>query len=113
MEIYRLLASGKHLLKSMLQILTKERIDATICWKSGQRTPLAIWRGIGCYNLIRELHSKKLTVFEIKEHLAAGKTSTGQVVNIGVGRLYMILRKLGLEPYRFPLDLSILAAESF
>src|SRR4029434_4146117 len=49
---------------------TKERIDATIFWKSGQETPLAIWRGIGYYNLIRELHEQKLTVFEIKDHLA-------------------------------------------
>ena len=35
---------------------------------------------------------------EIQEHLAAGKTSTGQVMNIGLGRLYLILQKLGLKP---------------
>src|SRR5439155_25546121 len=29
---------------------------------------------------------------------AAGKTSTGQVMNIGLGRLYLILQKLGLKP---------------
>ena len=69
---------------------TKEKIDATIFWKSGQQTPFLIWRGIGRYNLIRELHAQKLTVFEIKEHLAAGKTSTGQIVKITEGRLYEI-----------------------
>ena len=81
---------------------TKQKIDAKICWKSGGQTPLTIWRDVGRYNLIRELHAQKLTVLEIKEYLAAGKTSNGQVVKITVGRLYMILRKLGLEPYRFP-----------
>jgi DNA invertase Pin-like site-specific DNA recombinase len=80
---------------------TKERIDATIFWKSGGQTPIRIWRDIGRYNLIRELHAQKLTVFEIKEHLAAGKTSTGQKVNICLGRLYGVLRKLGLKPNRF------------
>jgi len=81
---------------------TKERIDATILWKSGEKTSLLIWRGVGRYNLIRELHAQRLTVFEIKDRLAAGKTSTGQAVKITVGRLYMILeKKLGLKPNRF------------
>ena len=79
----------------------KERIDAAIIWKAGGQTPILIWRDVGRYNLIRELHAQKLTVYEIKDHLAAGKTSTGQKVNITVGRLYMILRKLGLKPNRF------------
>ena len=83
---------------------TKQRIDATIFWKSRGQTPVSIWRDVGRYNLIRELHAQKLTVFEIKDHLAAGKTSTGQVVKITVGRLYMILRKLGLKPNRFSAD---------
>src|SRR5215813_1271980 len=83
---------------------TKERIDATIVWKGGEKTPFLIWRGVGCYNLIRELHAQQLTVFEIKDHLAAGKTSTGQAVKITVGRLYMILQKLGLKPNRFSAD---------
>jgi DNA invertase Pin-like site-specific DNA recombinase len=83
---------------------TKERIDATIFWKSGAQTPIVIWRDIGRYNLINELHAQKLTVLEIKDHLAAGKTSTGQKVKITVGRLYMILRKLGLKPNRFSAD---------
>ena len=92
---------------------TKKRIDARIFWKSGGETALVLWRGAGCYNLIRELHGQKLTVVEIKEQLAAGKTSTGQVVNIGVGRLYIILRKLGLEPYRFPVDYLSLRQTAF
>src|SRR5262249_33642402 len=81
-----------------------ERIDATILWKSGEKTPFVMWRGTGCYNLIRELHAQQLTVFEIKDHLATGKTSTGQAVKITVGRLYMILEKLGLKPNRFSAD---------
>ncbi|MGE5302495.1 MAG: recombinase family protein [Alphaproteobacteria bacterium] len=80
---------------------TKERIDATIVWKAREKTSFHIWRGIGCYNLIRELHAQGLTVFEIQACLATGKTSNGQVVKITVGRLYMILRKLGLKPNRF------------
>ena len=84
---------------------TKQRIDAHDFLEIGRPNAASfIWRGVGRYNLIRELHAQKLTVFEIKEHLAAGKTSNGQVVKITVGRLYMILRKLGLEPYRFPAD---------
>jgi DNA invertase Pin-like site-specific DNA recombinase len=80
---------------------TKERVDATIFWKTGEPTPISIWRGVGRYNLIRELYAQKLTVLEMKEHLAAGKTSTGQVVNITEGRLYVILHKLHLTPNRF------------
>jgi len=91
---------------------TKERIDATIVWKSGEKTPFLIWRGIGCYNLIRELHAQQLTVFEIKDYLAAGKTSTGQALKITVGRLYMILQKLGLKPNRFSADYSALRKQA-
>jgi DNA invertase Pin-like site-specific DNA recombinase len=83
---------------------TKERIDANIVWNNGEKTPIAIWRGTGCYNLIRELHTQNLTVIEIQEHLAAGKTSTAQKVEITVGRLYTILRKLGIKPNRFTVD---------
>jgi hypothetical protein len=79
----------------------KERIDATIVWKSGTQTPVVIWRDVGRYRLIEELHAQKLTVFEIKECLAAGETSTGQKMNITVGRLYDVLRNLGLKPNRF------------
>ena len=72
-----------------------------IVWKSGAQTPIVIWRVVGRYELIKELHAKKLTVFEIREHLASGRTSTGQRVKITVGTLYEILRKLGLKPNRF------------
>jgi hypothetical protein len=98
----------KELLRCMIDHIvvdaTKEKIDATIFWKSGEQTTFSLWRGIGRYNLVRELHARKLTVFEIKEHLAAGKTSTGQKMNITVGRLYDVLRELGLKPNRFPAD---------
>ena len=80
---------------------TKERIDAVIHWKSIAKTPIVIWRGVGCYNLIRELHQQKLTVPEIQEHLAQGKTSTSQKLEITIGSLYRIFPKLGLEPNRF------------
>jgi hypothetical protein len=80
---------------------TSERIDATIFWKTGAQTPIILWHNTGRYNLIRELHAQGLTVFEIKEHLAAGKTSSGQKMNITVGRLYDVLRELGLRPNRF------------
>jgi DNA invertase Pin-like site-specific DNA recombinase len=79
---------------------TRESIDATIFWKSGEPTPLFFWRGSGRYNLIRELHAQKLTVTQIKEHLAAGKTSTGQIVNLSRYRVYDILRKLRLKANR-------------
>ena len=92
------------LIDHVMVTATKERIDATIVWNTGETTPIAIWRGIGIYNLIRQLHEQGLTVFEIQEHLAAGKTSTGQRVDITVRRLYMILRKIGLKPNRFTVD---------
>ena len=82
----------------------KERIDATIFWKSGAQTPILLWRDIGRHQLIQELHAEKLTVFEIKEHLAAGETSTSQKMNITVGALYEILREQGLKPHRFPAE---------
>jgi hypothetical protein len=38
---------------------TKEKIDATIVWKSGGQTPLkTIWRGVGLYKFIREPYAK-------------------------------------------------------
>ena len=83
---------------------TKERIDAAIFWKAGNETPIRIWRDVGRYNLVRELHAQQLTNAEIKARLATGNTSTGQTVNITIGRLYIILRKLGLEPNRFPAE---------
>ena len=87
------------LIDQILVRATKERIDATIVWKTGSQTSLAIWRGFGRYNLIRELHEQNLTTLQIKEHLAAGKTSTGQIVNIGLSQILVMLRKMGLKPH--------------
>jgi DNA invertase Pin-like site-specific DNA recombinase len=87
---------------------TKERIDATIFWKSGSQTPLSMWRGLGRQNLIRELHAQNLTTLQIKEHLAAGKTSTGQRINMSLGRLHVILRTLRLKPKRHSADYASL-----
>jgi len=79
---------------------TKKRIDATIFWKSGEPVAISILRASGQHELVRELHEQKLTVLEIKEHLAAGNTSTGQTVNITRDGLYNILRKLRLKAHR-------------
>jgi hypothetical protein len=98
----------KELLRCVIDYIvvsgTKERIDATIFWKTGAQTPIVLWRGVGRYTLIRELHAQGLSVFEIKEHLAAAKTSNGQKMNITVGRLYDVLREIGLKPNRFSAD---------
>jgi len=79
---------------------TKERIDATIVWKTGSQTSLAIWRGFARHNLIRPLHEQNLTVPEIRERLATGKNSTGQITELCLGQIRAILRKLGLQPHR-------------
>jgi hypothetical protein len=81
--------------------LTKDRIDVTIVWKTGSQTSAFIWRFPGRHHLINELHARRLTTSEIIEHLAAGRTSTGQVVNISLGRVYLKLLKLGLKANRF------------
>jgi hypothetical protein len=75
---------------------TKSRIDATIAWKSGGQTPVFVWRARSRHHLIRELYAQQLTAAEIKQHLAAGKTSTGQVVNITVAGIQVSLQKMGL-----------------
>jgi hypothetical protein len=89
------------LIEKIIVAATKQRIDATIVWKSGDETPIAIWRGIGRYNLVRELHAQGLTVFEMRERLATGMTSTGQSFKVTIGRLYVIHRRLGLTANRF------------
>jgi hypothetical protein len=75
----------------------KEKLDATIVWQSGANTSVSIWRARSRHHLIRELHAEQLTVPEIKERLAAGKTSTGQVVNITVAGIQVSLKKMRLE----------------
>jgi hypothetical protein len=89
------------LIDHILIATTKERIDAVIVWKTGARTTLFIWRPVGHHHLIRELHAKHLTNREIKEHLAAGKTSTGQVVMLGLGRIALTLKKMGLKKHKY------------
>jgi len=79
----------------------KERIDAKIVWKSGTPTLLSMWRFHGRYNLVGELHAQGLTAPEIREHMAAGRTPTGQVVKISLDEVYVSIRKLGLKPHRF------------
>ena len=62
-------------------------------------TSLTIWQRGSWANLIRELHAQKLTTPEIREHLAAGKTLTGQAVSLTLGGLYHILKSLDLKPH--------------
>src|SRR5262245_39687946 len=80
--------------------VTKENLDAIIFWTWGAQTSFSIFRNAGRYDLIRQLHEQKLTTFEIRQHLAAGKTSTGQTVNLSLDRIRFIQHKLGLKPHR-------------
>jgi hypothetical protein len=79
---------------------TRERVDATIVWKFGGRTPVVVWRALSRRHLIRELHAEQLTTSEIRERLALGKTSTGQVVNISLAGVEVSLRRMGLTAAR-------------
>ena len=76
----------------------KERIDATIVWKSGVKTAVFVWRARSHHHLIYELHAERLTAQEIKERLAAGQTSTSQIVNITLAGIQKSLKKMHLEP---------------
>jgi hypothetical protein len=96
------------LIAEILVKATKERMDATIVWKTGSQTSLAIWRGFGRYNLIRELHEQNLTVPEIRERLATGENSTGQITVLCLGQIRAILRKLGLQPHRHSAEIRSL-----
>jgi hypothetical protein len=80
---------------------SRERLDAKIFWKSGANTPVSIWRARSRHHLIRELHAQQLTASEIKEHLAAGKTSTGQRVDLTEGRIRAHLQRMGLKPAKY------------
>ena len=91
---------------------SKQRIDATIFWKTGARTSLFVWRPLARHQLVRELHAKHLTLREIKEHLAAGTTSTGQLVKLSVGRISLILKKLGLKKHRHTAAYATLGQEA-
>ena len=90
------------LIDQILLKATKERIDATIVWKTGGQTPLSMWRRLGRHILVRELHAQNLTTLQIKQHLATGKNSTGQIVNICLSQILAILRKMNLKPIRTP-----------
>jgi hypothetical protein len=83
---------------------TKERIEATIVWKSGAQSAVYFWRARSRHHLIRELHRQQLTVAEIKAHLAAGKTSTGQTINITEGGIRISLQRMGLKTPRYSLS---------
>jgi hypothetical protein len=63
-----------------------------------KKSALTVWQR-HVWSLVRELHAQKLTVPEIREHLAAGKTSTGEAVSLSLRGLYHILKHLGLKPH--------------
>jgi hypothetical protein len=88
------------LIEKIAVTVTRQSIDGVIYWKSGHQTPIQIWRRTGRYNLIRELHSQKLNISEIKERLDRGETSTGQQWKLNKLALYHILKRLGLKPNR-------------
>ena len=83
---------------------TKDKLEGTIYWKAVAQTPFLIWRGAGVLNLIRELHAQKLTTREIQQHLAAGKTSTGQVLTLCINKICEKLKTLGLKPAHLSAD---------
>lgn len=91
-----------YLIDHILMNATNEQIAATIVWKSGRKTSVFVWRALHRRNLVRELHGQQLTPHEIKAHMAAGKTSTGQIVNLSVGRIELLLLRMGLKPVRHP-----------
>ena len=80
---------------------SKEQIQATLFWRSGAQTPISMWTVVGRRHLIGELHAEKLTTAEIQQHLAAGKTSTGQSVNLSLDRIRFLQHRLGLKPHRY------------
>jgi DNA invertase Pin-like site-specific DNA recombinase len=95
-------------IEEILVKATREKLDATIVWKTGSQTSFAIWRGFGRYNLINELHEQNLTVPEIRGRLATGENSTGQITILCLGQIRAILRKLGLQPHRHSAEIRSL-----
>ena len=93
-------------------VATKEKIEAVVQWKSGQRAPLSVWLHAGRHNLIRELHAEGLSVQEIQERMATGENSTGQRRCYDILSIYLILKKLGLKPHRRPKWLALLREEA-
>ena len=88
------------LIDSIVVAASKEQLDARILWKSGGNSTLSLWRPRSRHHLIRELHAEQLTPAEIKERLARGETSTGQVVNITVAGIQVSLKKMRLKPVK-------------
>ena len=89
------------LIDYILVAACKEKLDATIIWQSEANTSVSVWRPRSRHHLIRELQAEQLTVPEIKERLATGKTSTGQVVNITSQGIQVSLKKMGLKSAKY------------
>ena len=79
-----------------------ESIEGNILWKSGQISPVKVWRQKARYNLVREIHAQGYNIAEIHERLGRGETSTGQVWKSHKLTLYHICKKLGLRLHTRP-----------
>jgi hypothetical protein len=102
----------RFLLEKIYLTVTKDCLDVTICWKSGHKTPLKVWRQTGRHNLVQELHAQGFTVEEIHDRLKDGQTSTGQSWKVNKLALYHILKRLGLKPNRNPVWCESLRREA-
>jgi DNA invertase Pin-like site-specific DNA recombinase len=89
------------LIDQIVVTANRERVDATIVWKARSRTSLVVWRGRSRHHLIRELHEQQLTVSEIRAHLAAGKTSTGQSADLTEGAIQKSLQRMAVKANKY------------
>lgn len=100
------------LIEKITATSTKDRIQGTALWKSGHETSIEVWRHIGRYNLICDLHNQGFNVPEIAQRLERGENSTGQRWKLNKLSLYLIHKKLGLKPNRRPKSYESLQEEA-
>jgi DNA invertase Pin-like site-specific DNA recombinase len=86
------------LIKRVLVSTSDDRVDGTIVWHSGARTPFYLHRRAGVYELVKRLHTEGRTVREIQQWLAAGDPDTGQQWHYVRKHIYVIHETLGLRP---------------
>jgi hypothetical protein len=80
---------------------TSEIVEAIIHWKGGQKQPCKMFKRRGRYQLVKQLHTQGYNSKEIADRLVQGRTSTGQTWKIKESMVYLMLRKLKLDPHRF------------
>jgi hypothetical protein len=98
--------------KVVVNCVTKEKIEGTICWASGATDEFMLYRWAGRDNLIRELYAEGCTTGEIIDRLARGETSTGQTLKLCPNSFFDIYKRLGVRPNLRPSWLSTLAKEA-